>query len=170
MAHDSRILIADLMVPEDITTNEVGIATFDITMLNMGGKERTEANFRQLLQDVGCELVRIWRSEAGFGVIVEARLRGTAERVVDGPVLADAGARAEQSGGADELVEAEDAHREIGEAHGVRIDAEGGGDVKLADGLVNGPRPHVDEAVANGSNGFDGTRTGEDSGRDGGSA
>lgn len=168
MAHDSRILIADLMFPEDITTNEVSIATFDITMLNMGGKERTEANFRQLLQDVGCELVRVWRSEAGFGVIVEGRLRGTAERVVDGPVLADAGARTEHSGGAEESVRAEGAHRENGGPRGGNIAAEGGDD-ELADGLGNRHRPHVDEVVANGSSELNGARTGEE-GRDGGSA
>ena len=84
MAHDSRILIADLMFPsEHVTANDLSIATFDITMFNMGGKERSESDFRTLLENVGCELVKVWRSETGFGVIVEGRLKGSAERVVD---------------------------------------------------------------------------------------
>ena len=86
MAPDSRILVADLMLPEDATANEVGIASFDMTMFNMGGKQRTEACFKQVLEDAGCELVKIWKSDIGFGVIVEARLKGSGERIVDGPI------------------------------------------------------------------------------------
>lgn len=89
MAHDSRILIAELMFGSDAIdpARDLGTATFDITMFNMGGKERSEAGFRRLLDSVGCELVRVWRNEAGPGVIVEARLKGTAAKVVDGPAL-----------------------------------------------------------------------------------
>lgn len=86
MSHDSRILIADLMLPENMTPNELPLASFDMTMFNMGGKERTESCFRKILKDAGCELVKVWRSEFGFGVIVEARLKGVGDRVVDGPV------------------------------------------------------------------------------------
>jgi hypothetical protein len=87
MSHDSRILIADLMFPsEHITPEDLSIATFDITMFNMGGKERSEADFRLLLDNVGCELVKVWRSENGLGVIVEGKLKGSGEMAVEGPV------------------------------------------------------------------------------------
>lgn len=87
MAPDSRILIADLMLPENATANELGIVSFDMTMFNMGGKQRTEACFQQILEEAGCELVKIWKSEIGFGVIVEAKLKGSGDRIVDGPAL-----------------------------------------------------------------------------------
>ncbi|ETN46188.1 uncharacterized protein HMPREF1541_00372 [Cyphellophora europaea CBS 101466] len=83
MALDSRILIAELMLPEEVTTNDLGIATFDITMFNMGGKERTEAGFKALLESVGCELVKVWKSTSGLGVIVEGRLRAMEEKALD---------------------------------------------------------------------------------------
>jgi hypothetical protein len=86
MSHDSRILIADLMFPEHVGSSQLGLASFDMTMFNMGGKERTEANFKRLLEDVGCELVQVWRSQEGFGVIVEGRLKGTKEKIIDEPL------------------------------------------------------------------------------------
>jgi hypothetical protein len=86
MSHDSKILIADLLLPEQVTPNDLTLASFDITMFNMGGKQRTEACFRRVLEDAGCELVKVWKSDSGFGVIVEARLKGTKERVTDGPL------------------------------------------------------------------------------------
>jgi hypothetical protein len=86
MSHDSRILIADLMFPEHVGSSQLGLASFDMTMFNMGGKERTEATFKLLLEDVGCELVQVWRSQEGFGVIVEGRLKGTKEKIIDKPL------------------------------------------------------------------------------------
>lgn len=58
MSADSRLIVVDAVVPE---TNEPDFSKFfDLNMLVMtGGKERTEAEFRQLFQSAGFKLLRV---------------------------------------------------------------------------------------------------------------
>jgi len=62
MSADSRLIILDTVVPE---TDELDFSKFfDLNMLVMtGGKERTEAEFRQLLQSAGFKLLRVIPTE-----------------------------------------------------------------------------------------------------------
>lgn len=69
----SRILIHDIIVPEVGAT--MSHAWQDISLLAIGGIERTEKNFARLLDDVGLQLVKVWRKKGEMMGIVEARLR-----------------------------------------------------------------------------------------------
>ncbi|HEY8227865.1 MAG TPA: methyltransferase [Pyrinomonadaceae bacterium] len=62
MSADSRLIVVDAVVPE---TDELDFSKFfDLNMLVMtGGKERTEAEFRQLLQSAAFKLLRVIPTE-----------------------------------------------------------------------------------------------------------
>ena len=74
MAPDSKVLIADNVIPEH---GSKGMAGFmDMFMLCIGGKERTEANFREMLGEAGLKLDAVY--EAGGDrtfAVVEASLK-----------------------------------------------------------------------------------------------
>lgn len=74
MAPDSRLLIADSVVPERLTEETIIAGIMDQLMFCIGGRERTEAGFRAILEPNNLELVKIHRSPTG-GAIVEAMLR-----------------------------------------------------------------------------------------------
>jgi hypothetical protein len=76
MGPTSRLLIAEIIVPVRTTVGE-DMSTYwmDMVMLGIGGKERREKEFSDLLQSVGLELVKIWPAEVGNQVVVEARLK-----------------------------------------------------------------------------------------------
>ncbi|OAL38833.1 hypothetical protein AYO20_02039 [Fonsecaea nubica] len=78
MAADSRVLIADMLLPEIMTDKEAHTAALDVACMVMGGKERTEADFRKLFDSVGLEVVQIHRAPGGAAGIVEGKLRATA--------------------------------------------------------------------------------------------
>jgi hypothetical protein len=44
-------------------------------MFVMGGKERTEAMFADILDKAGLELVKVYRADIGAGALVEARTK-----------------------------------------------------------------------------------------------
>jgi hypothetical protein len=46
----------------------------DINMMGLGGCERTEKMWAQLLESVGLELKKMWRTPGSNFVIVEGRL------------------------------------------------------------------------------------------------
>lgn len=73
MERDSRILIHDIIVPEVGAT--MSHAWQDISLLAIGGIERTEKNFAHLLDAAGLELVKVWRKSGDMLGIVEARLK-----------------------------------------------------------------------------------------------
>ncbi len=74
MAPDSVLLISDFCLPELVTESDLPAVTMDITILNMGGKERSERGFRNLLTAAGLEFVQAYHAQVGFGAIIEARL------------------------------------------------------------------------------------------------
>ncbi|KAL1999484.1 hypothetical protein VTN02DRAFT_4451 [Thermoascus thermophilus] len=79
MASDSRVLIAEMVVPEygserpgDV--EDMTCYWMDHAMLALGGRERTEGDWRRLLRSAGLRLVKIWRSPASSQTVLEARL------------------------------------------------------------------------------------------------
>lgn len=77
MLPDSRVLIADMVMPKRVHEADLPAAAMDNCVMVMGGKERTEQGFARILDDAGLSLHQVWRSRAGgaAGNIVEARLK-----------------------------------------------------------------------------------------------
>lgn len=73
MDRSSRILIHDIIVPEVGAT--MTHAWHDISVMAIGGIERTQKNFVRLLDSAGLELVKVWRDSGDMLGIVEARLK-----------------------------------------------------------------------------------------------
>ena len=73
-APDSRILIADVVDPMTNNESDMPMVCTDITMLNIGGKERSEKQFAAILEGAGLELVKIWRGPDDC--LIEAALPG----------------------------------------------------------------------------------------------
>ncbi|KAI9800584.1 MAG: hypothetical protein M1833_003242 [Piccolia ochrophora] len=75
MAPDSRVLIAEMVVPDNVESVDLTVYWMDLTMLLMGGKERTEKDWSALLDSAGLKLLKIWRSSAGAQTVLEACLK-----------------------------------------------------------------------------------------------
>lgn len=75
MKADSVILIADFVIPARVGEADLGAAAMDNTVMAIGGKERTEAMFQDILYKSGLELVKVWRPSFGVQGLVEARLK-----------------------------------------------------------------------------------------------
>jgi len=71
---DGRILVIERIVPEKVSAADEDVIRGDLTMLTVGGKERTEAEYRTLLGEAGLEITRIVPIDAGYSAI-EARAR-----------------------------------------------------------------------------------------------
>ncbi|RMZ85134.1 hypothetical protein DV738_g248, partial [Chaetothyriales sp. CBS 135597] len=70
----SKLLIHDHIVTEALAHPHT--TGYDLTMMVMvAGEERTESHWRELLQSVGFEVVKIWRSPLAVQGIIEAELR-----------------------------------------------------------------------------------------------
>ena len=74
MSWDSVLLIADMAVPARCSEADLPAAWMDITMMTMGGKEKTEENFEKILAASGLTLVKIWRAAVGTQAVIEAHL------------------------------------------------------------------------------------------------
>jgi hypothetical protein len=72
MGADSRVLIAEYEVPA--VGAPAKLTMQDINMMGLGGCERTEKMWAQLLESVGLELKKMWRTPGSNFVIVEGRL------------------------------------------------------------------------------------------------
>jgi hypothetical protein len=75
MAPDSRLLIAEMVVPPMPEGIDKTAYWMDFCMLIIGGKERSEKEFSNLLDSAGLKLVKIWRSEVGNQTVIECRLK-----------------------------------------------------------------------------------------------
>lgn len=77
MAKDSVVLVADVVVSEHITEQDLPIIAQDWIVMSITGKERTAKGFGELFEAAGLELVKIHRHspECGAGTIVEGRLK-----------------------------------------------------------------------------------------------
>lgn len=74
-APDSRVLIADMLLPEIMTEKEAHTAALDVACMVMGGKERTEDDFKRLFDSVGLEVVAIHRAPGAAAGVVEGKLK-----------------------------------------------------------------------------------------------
>lgn len=77
MAPDSKVLIADMVMPKRVHEADLPAAAMDNCVMVMGGKERTAEGFEKILDDAGLKLEKIWQSREGgaAGNIVEAKLK-----------------------------------------------------------------------------------------------
>ena len=74
-AEDTVILISEMIVPTVIGEGELPIVCMDMSMMNMGGKERSTKQFEDILTAAGLKLSKVWE---GFGTdrLLEAHRRG----------------------------------------------------------------------------------------------
>jgi hypothetical protein len=75
MKPDSIVLIADMVMSARVGEADFPAATLNNIVMAMGGKERTEVGFREILSKAGLELVKVWRATAGAAALVEAKLK-----------------------------------------------------------------------------------------------
>lgn len=64
-----------MLLPEVMTEKESHTAALDVAVMVMGGKERTEGNFRALFDSVGLEVVAVHRAQGVAAGLVEGRLK-----------------------------------------------------------------------------------------------
>ena len=78
MARDSRLLIAECLLPTDPRDDVGGLMGFqDMAMMCLGGKERTEEGFGRIVGEAGLVVERIWEGEGvGRFVVVECKVGG----------------------------------------------------------------------------------------------
>lgn len=76
MAPDSRLLVADMVIPDRVQKEDLYCYWMDLTMLTIAGKERSEADWSALFESVGLELVKVWKAEVGTQAVMEGRLKG----------------------------------------------------------------------------------------------
>lgn len=73
MTADSRLLIADCVLPERGVNTES--AWLDMIMLSFGGRERTEVQWRQIVEAAGLHLKKIYSMPGTAYGVVEAYLK-----------------------------------------------------------------------------------------------
>lgn len=70
----SRLLISDHVLPN--TGGNLNIACQDIMMMSVvGGMERAERQWRELLEAIGSDIVKIWTAP-GVEAVIECVLKG----------------------------------------------------------------------------------------------
>ncbi|KAK8075445.1 hypothetical protein PG997_010108 [Apiospora hydei] len=78
MGPTSRLLFGDMILPETAQPGDDALPFYmDLRMLMIGGTERSETQWKQLLESVGLVIVKIWRLPgAPHQATIETRLRG----------------------------------------------------------------------------------------------
>ncbi|KAK4498612.1 hypothetical protein PRZ48_011271 [Zasmidium cellare] len=71
-AADTKILISEVVDPLTNNESDIPMVCTDVIMLNIGGKERSEEQFGEILKAAGLELVKVWRGPSDC--LIEARL------------------------------------------------------------------------------------------------
>ena len=76
MARDSRLLIAEALLPEDPSEDMGGFMGMqDMLMLCIGGKERTAEGFGKVVKDAGLVMEKVWEGDGtGRFAVLECRL------------------------------------------------------------------------------------------------
>lgn len=69
----SRLLITDMVVDNVGAVREM--AWEDLNMMTIGGIERTERQWRNLLDECGFVVHKIWRNSATEHAVIDARLK-----------------------------------------------------------------------------------------------
>ena len=79
MAPDSRLLIAEMVVPDFDRRDDMTPYWMDLAMLIIAGRERSAKDFSNILDAAGLRLVKIHHSAAGSQTVVEACLKSNHE-------------------------------------------------------------------------------------------
>lgn len=74
MAPDSKLLIAEMVIPDRLDEASLSSGMYDMLLFNGGGKERTEAEYEKLLNAAGLKKVKVWMKPESPQGIVEAVL------------------------------------------------------------------------------------------------
>nr|POF02492.1 o-methyltransferase gsfc [Quercus suber] len=74
MAPDSKVLIADMIIPDRLDEQSLPSGLYDMLLMHVGGKERTEAGFDKLLEAAGLKRLNIWMTPGTPQGIIEAGL------------------------------------------------------------------------------------------------
>jgi hypothetical protein len=76
MGPTSRLLIGEVVLPSRVPVGgEMTGYWKDVVMLAIGGKERSEKEYGEILAKAGLRLVKVWPFEIGEQAVVEARLK-----------------------------------------------------------------------------------------------
>ena len=76
MTSDSRVLVNDLLLPERaVPGTDLTAIWMDWAVMQIGGKERTEKEFKDLFDQAGLEHVKTWTMEVSSFAVVEAKLK-----------------------------------------------------------------------------------------------
>ena len=75
MGPDSRLLIADTVIPDHVQREELYCHWMDMSMLTFAGKERSKADWRELFESVGLDLVKGWKESVGTFNTMEGQLK-----------------------------------------------------------------------------------------------
>ena len=73
MAPDSRVLVCDTILPACVEGSDSFSYWNDVIMFSIGGKERTEEDWRTVFDRSGLEVIKVWRSNVKNMGIVEGR-------------------------------------------------------------------------------------------------
>ena len=74
MDEKSSLLIDDWVLP-DIGSPILGASEDIMMMMLLGGMERTLGQWQKLLDSIGLNIVKVWRSEGGRESVIEAKLK-----------------------------------------------------------------------------------------------
>lgn len=78
MSPDSRLIVNDILPPDRVTVGGSTMACLlDFVLLTTGGKARSIGEHRHIFDEVGLELVKVYKSEGGQAVMLETRLKDT---------------------------------------------------------------------------------------------
>ena len=69
-----KLLVIERIVPEQVAATDLEVIRGDLTMLTVGGKERTEAEYRALLALAGLRIARIAPIDEVYSVIEAERI------------------------------------------------------------------------------------------------
>ena len=76
MGPDSRLIVCDMLVPEVVEPGRYKeLYWLDLNLMSITGKEKTLAEFNDMFDAVGLELVKVWPSAVGATVQLETRLK-----------------------------------------------------------------------------------------------
>lgn len=75
MSPQSRVLICEMVLPSRVGEADFPAAVLDQAVMTMGGKERTQDGYSNMLKAAGLELVQVWRVPGVPGACVEGRLK-----------------------------------------------------------------------------------------------
>jgi len=79
MAKDSKLLIAEMVVPEEQSEmkddGDMTVFWMDHGMMTFRGRERTRKDWEGLLEGAGLRLVRVWGADVRTQAVLEAELK-----------------------------------------------------------------------------------------------